>query len=275
MNTILSYNEFLNENSSDFNFAHKIQISKKPNSRYWSKFHIVINSNSYDDIVNLVKKIIGEHHEPLFFRDISWSYISSKTLMPVGVYDNGNSAYNTDVAPGPMLDKAGILKIIDRTYKDELAEQKKDIAKAEKLLKRFNIKKIEGARKKLLFKRAIQIGNEMYGNHGTHGSNFRFAESLDKLNVYELSERDFHKLEPYLENKSIEFISVNNFRFYLSNQPGAEEWSEIDGWSKMSDFADVDGNVYIADDYDSILDDGEYSSIWIINTTEKSPSKKV
>jgi hypothetical protein len=274
MNTILSYNEFLNENSSDFNFSHKVQVSKKSNSRNWSMFHVVINSNVYDDAIDFVKKIIGEHNEPIFFRDLSLAYVSTKTLTPVGVYDNGGASFDSEISLGPILDRAGILKIIDLDYKYELAEQKKDIVKAEKLLKRFNIKKIEGARKKLLFKRAIQIGNEMYGNHGTHGSNFRFAKSLDKLNVYELSEKDFHKLAAMLEKKG-EFISVNNFRFYLSDQPGAEEWSEIDGWSKMSDFADTDSNVYIADDYDSLLDDGEYSSIWIINTTEKSPTKRV
>ena len=271
---ILSYADFLTE-SSDLRFSHKVRVTSLDKNNHWaSMFHVVIHSAEPEDAIKFMEEKIGsiENHVFEIPKSVQYGplYIPKPSSLAIGVYNNGDSVFGDNIKnTDRTLTRNDVLKEVSKVEAYFKTDEKRKLKKAERLLTKYNIKKIEGKRKERLYKRAIEVGNEMYGDNGTHGGHFRFAKSSDKLNVYELSEKDFNRLSHAID----EFISVNHFIFYLSNRPGQEEWY-LDDATSLSPISDMDGNVYIADDYDSILDNTDYSSIFIVNTGNQPLKKK-
>ena len=110
-------------------------------------------------------------------------------------------------------------------------------------------------RKQILYNAAIKTGEQMFGSldlkgpkKGTYGGHFRFADKIEDCNFYDISFKDFKKIAG-------DAFSVNNFTFFpISNKPGI-----------LDNGIDIDGNMYVADDYDTVFEDCYKSSIWVIH----------
>jgi hypothetical protein len=238
--------KFFESYNASNNFLHIIRITN--NKGIGALLNVVLPSKDGKKAELYVDSFLkNDLYKARYLR--GW-YIPKKINIEEGIYWNKDNGWNTDVS-GEKFKKIISPDILITTIeKEEQKANKKMLILGEKTKIKYSITQITD--KKIiedLFNAAIKTGNEMYGDNGTHGRHFRFADDVDHVNVYRIKEDD---LEADINGDT---FSVNNFTFYpISKKSGTEYGSA----------KDIDGNEYIADDYDSVYDDYSKSSIWII-----------